>query len=439
MEIKAGTYKGNGTSQNITGIGFRSKLVIIFSKDGNGKQTWKVDSISDTTSFVGAQTSTISNGITSINANGFSVGSYDGVNQNEIDYYYLAIGDDGNGDIFTGSYVGNDTTNRTITDSDMGFTGNFVLLQGAGITGKWKVSSVNTTYDFYEDGNHNWITEFVTNGFKLGWNTLNQNGVTYYYCILKIVSNLFSVGTFKGNGTDDRNITGPGFQPSAMVWVCGYLYPVNYQSRFKHKEFEDQDITFDGSKSGHDNNIQLILSTGFQIGDDTHINKSFTPYGYAVFKEGSTPITEITEQIKTVLESVSGIGRVWNRVRRVVTDAEERRLFHKNGKLHTWMIESPSSSILHYVSSELILRQHHYTLWGLYALDDSAGSEKIFQNLCDTIMDEFETDTNRRLNDLGMLTGATNLEEMTHILFGPNKTLCHRAKITLIVDEEVEV
>jgi hypothetical protein len=94
-KIATGTYTGNGSSSRaITGIGFLPSMVWTARHDAAGGGfrfgSSGTNSGSYTSTFFAGWA--ISNHINSLDADGFTVGSGDGVNQNTRTYYYVAIG-----------------------------------------------------------------------------------------------------------------------------------------------------------------------------------------------------------------------------------------------------------------------------------------------------------------------------------------------------------
>ena len=59
------------------------------------------------------------------------------------------------------------------------------------------------------------IQALQPDGFQLGTeNEVNANGTTYHYAAWEAIPGRMAVGTYTGNSTDNRSITGVGFRPS---------------------------------------------------------------------------------------------------------------------------------------------------------------------------------------------------------------------------------
>lgn len=90
-------YAGNGTSQSVTGAGFSPDLVIVKRRLGNAvNSSWAwCDTVRGATAFVlsngtGAESSA-ANGLTSFDANGFSIGNFTLYNANTEGYLALLL------------------------------------------------------------------------------------------------------------------------------------------------------------------------------------------------------------------------------------------------------------------------------------------------------------------------------------------------------------
>ena len=59
------------------------------------------------------------------------------------------------------------------------------------------------------------ITALGADGFTVGDSaTVNANGITYHYVAINDVAGIADIGTYTGNNTDNRNITGVGLSPA---------------------------------------------------------------------------------------------------------------------------------------------------------------------------------------------------------------------------------
>lgn len=94
---KAGTYTGTGSSLGITGVGFQPQIVITTNGDGGGSGSTPVFTStshpSDNTSNCRDNIANFSGGITSLDSDGFTVGTNGYVNRNGVAAYYMAFKD----------------------------------------------------------------------------------------------------------------------------------------------------------------------------------------------------------------------------------------------------------------------------------------------------------------------------------------------------------
>jgi len=277
-----GTYTGNGGTLAITGLGFTPKVVIVKSANvfsgSNGQAMIRTNTFSTSENVTNATTD---GGIASLDTDGFTVtqtASVNGrTNTNTETYYYYAFGGAG---CITGTYVGTGIAGSQVT----GLAGKPVMLwirRPAGGNLVWRTTAMLAEdYGFDTDaGNTNRILSLDNGGgFTLGSdNDVNQLGITYHYMAFIAASNL-AVGTFLGNGTDNRTLpaTALGFT-STMLHVkadAGQLatWKVNALAG---------DASFNyGNGASQANKIQnLAIATGqFQLGNDNEVNANAIIY-----------------------------------------------------------------------------------------------------------------------------------------------------------------
>jgi hypothetical protein len=304
LNVKVGTYTGNGATSGtraITGIGFQPKFVFVWS--GDTGEIYPVFSIDSAIAGLGAcygywgENAWVSGNTTvdrfnSFDADGFTIAcgssssaSFKALNKNAVTFYYLALG---GSDIYTGNYTGNGSDNRNITG--VGFQPELVFLMGGSQHQVYKTSSTGNTTDlglycFHYDNPTNTIQALQSDGFQVGTaSPVNANSVVYYYMAVKSSADIKS-GTFTGNATDNRDITGVGFQPD-FVMLKGSSGNNQYPS------IRSSDHSGDTAKkyraSGFNANmIQSFISDGFQVGSDSHANGSGVVYHYLAIKTPS--------------------------------------------------------------------------------------------------------------------------------------------------------
>ena len=185
--MKVGTYSGNGTSQSLTGFGFSPELVIVM---GNNAQR-AASRFSGMSRTFGFDASTgVTTGVTSLNADGFSVGAAAEANAGGVAYHYVAFNDYANS-IDVASYAGNNTDNRNL--ATLGFQPEFVMVRAddsaTARSANWHPSSLagdNTLLFTATASGTNRIQALQANGFQLGTATdVNASTVTYHYLAVR--------------------------------------------------------------------------------------------------------------------------------------------------------------------------------------------------------------------------------------------------------------
>lgn len=124
------------------------------------------------------------------------------------------------------------------------------------------------------------IRNFESSGFRVGTGTaVNNSGNTYVYVAVRAVnSNIYAVGTYTGDGNNDRQVT-VGFQPDmVMVWQDGATR-VHWRTD-AYGAGNSQPFTEAANTTG----IRAFNSTGFTVGTGTTVNGAATAYFYVAFK-----------------------------------------------------------------------------------------------------------------------------------------------------------
>jgi hypothetical protein len=199
-DMALGTYVGNNTSQSITGLGLSPDYVIILGattqpgvhRIAEMARTYPFDSAGG-----GAVVGTgATNAITSLDANGFSLGANDAVNDNPAGpatttYHYLAFNEDVD-EVNTGSYTGNGAASRNITG--VGFQPNYVIVRASNTSGTardgvHKATAFTDPFSTFFSATaptNTGITALQADGFQVGNNAnVNNNTTPYAYVAFK--------------------------------------------------------------------------------------------------------------------------------------------------------------------------------------------------------------------------------------------------------------
>lgn len=306
--MQTGYYIGTGTDNfSITGVGFQPDMVLIKDDSTNG-----VDGVNFKTSAMSGEISVslgdsdgndTSDVIQSLDSDGFTVGTNVDVNSTNTRYTWIAFGGSdctSTGTFCVGSYTGNGTS---LSVTGAGFQPNLASVKGSGTT-----SSVFRTGDMPTNHTHRWdngapitngsgIASLHSSGFSVGnSSTVNSNGVNYWFFAFKSTANIFTTGTFTGDGTDNRSIS-VGFTPqtvfikntSAVTPQIGYYNTPesngDYSSAF-------------GDASNATGVIKSLDASAFTVGTNVIANESGITIYWVAFGGGAAHAPSGTYSLK---------------------------------------------------------------------------------------------------------------------------------------------
>jgi len=289
MKIKHGSYTGDGsTPRAITGIGFAPDLVIVknVGVSTNSQIRFAGQSTSGSLDMAGNQAR--SQGILSLDADGFTVGSDTSVNYSGHLCVYLAIQDDDGALCTVGTYVGSGVNGKEVNP---GFQPDFVLVRAdstlTGMRSAWTVSAApaNVTKDCTSIADYaNGITALTATGFTLGTDAkVNVNGRTYLYIAVQSSAGAIACGRYTGNGVDNRNITGVGFQANSVVLKAANAQ----QSCWRHVAEAGDNTTGWTYVNELPNLIQALQTDGFQVGSDNRANQNTIVFDWWAVRDGT--------------------------------------------------------------------------------------------------------------------------------------------------------
>jgi len=283
--MATGTYTGDGTDNRpIIEVGFQPDVVIV---KGDAKNPYLRSSTmtGDASKQLVSNESLEGNHIKSLDADGFTVGTDAEVNQSSVNYYWIAFQVTA-GQLSVGTYVGNVADDRSI--GAVGFQPDYLIVMSAGsrnpihrsttMVGGASIRFSNQAMDTDK------IQAFESDGFQLGThNHVNASGDTFHYVAFKAISEQMSVGSYTGDGSDDRDITDVGFQPEYVI-LKG-----NATINGAHCTSEVAGVSTLDFKNGanYANGIKELQATGFQVGTDTKVNQSSTTYYWIAFANGA--------------------------------------------------------------------------------------------------------------------------------------------------------
>ena len=143
------------------------------------------------------------------------------------------------------------------------------------------------TGSYYFFGNppvSNLINSLDTDGFTIGTGYgVNVAGATYHYVALNNLPGTLEFGTYVGDSTDNRNITGLGFKPKEL-WIIPNNSPNYYEAILRKPDSLPGDSTlFFDNRPNEADKVQALLINGFQVGTSARVNQSGRVYQYIAF------------------------------------------------------------------------------------------------------------------------------------------------------------
>ena len=191
----------------------------------------------------------------------------------------------------TGSYTGDGNDDRWINAP--AFQPDLVIVKADAAT--WAVFRTSTMaagdsayFTQWTENFVNSIQAFGANGFQVGTDSMvNTNGVVYYYAAFRDTGgNDFHVGTYTGDGNDDRSIAGVGFQPT-VVWT---KQDGNAPAVWRVNENSNNDCLHFLNDANDPDYIQAFEADGFQIGTVHRVNRLNRVYHYVAFADATSYI-----------------------------------------------------------------------------------------------------------------------------------------------------
>jgi len=284
FKMAVGSYTGTGAVQSISELGFKPNLIFATNAAVLKTSVMPVD----LTFYNGNGGADFSGGITSLDSDGFGLGTNAAVNSSGATYYWQAFGgaynpDTSSGavDFAVGAINGNGLDNRDI--NGLPFQPDLIIARKAATgTTSFRTSSHSgdsaSSLATTSDG-ANLIQAFSSDGFQLGNpSTLNVSNNVTYWIAFKEGANL-SIDGYTGNSVVDREITSPGFQPD-LVWVKHTSTQTAVQRSSAMSGDSSQVFTAAANLSGR---IKSFTPNGFTLGN-TGVNGSGANYRYIAWK-----------------------------------------------------------------------------------------------------------------------------------------------------------
>ncbi|HTE22811.1 MAG TPA: hypothetical protein VK674_07305 [Candidatus Limnocylindria bacterium] len=317
FSMQSGYYVGTGVAgRTITGLGFQPSTVMIKSSTNAGVMVFKTSAMpANATAFSSAAADNTGTNIT-FTADGFTVGTLANVNTANALYYWTAFtGSDcsATGNYCVGSYTGNAAATRTITT---GFQPSFVMVKrSTAVAGHFRVASQPANETLFlttaaRDTAGNYIRSFAATSFDVGATDNASTGV-FYYVAFKATAGGMSQGTYTGNATDNRNITGVGFQASlVMVKNATSATVASRDPVMNRPESYGDSSSFVGAATANlVNAVQALQSDGFQVGTAAQTNETGATFYWVAFGGAAAYSVSGGFQMETGTYTGNGTGQ----------------------------------------------------------------------------------------------------------------------------------
>jgi hypothetical protein len=181
----------------------------------------------------------------------------------------------------TGTYVGNAVDNRAI--AGLGFQPDVVIVKGTSQISVMRTSTMPSSGNNTKPLTGNTalvagVKSLTSDGFTLGTgNQVNASGTTYHWTAYKAANGVLKVGTYTGNASNPRSITGAGFQPEYAA-----VLPANNTAAIQRFDGMSAGFLF-LSGTGNANRITALGADGFSVGSEGNANTIV--YHYILFNE----------------------------------------------------------------------------------------------------------------------------------------------------------
>jgi trimeric autotransporter adhesin len=282
QRIVSGSFVGNGTdNRSFAGLGFTPEVVIILDQTGTQVGVIRNSAMAgDAAKPMSGSTALAANLVQSLDADGFTLGNDPRTNKTGDTYQWVAFG--ANPHLHVGTYTGN---GGSLTITGLSFQPELVFTLAANSgEARWNTSLATIESNTFDSGAPGTlgIQSFTSDGYTLGGGpSMNSAGVSYTFVAFDQHSAYFNQASYTGDGVDNRNITGVGFESELLLvrQVGGSNTPM-----LKTGSTGAADVGLRANGSGSQSNtLQNIGADGFQLGNDSKVNGSGQTYGWMAF------------------------------------------------------------------------------------------------------------------------------------------------------------
>ncbi len=189
--------------------------------------------------------------------------------------------------VISGTYVGDGFDNKVITG--LGFQPDAVFITPNNGSSPHTVVSTSvmpsgiTAILKHDAGNasSNLIKSLDSDGFTLGTSVMvNSSGVAYYWTAFKSIAGSMKVGSYAGDGINNHEISGVGFQPDYVL----ILTQLSGQWSNGGSSAMESGVTRGFGDNGNPGRINSFTNDGFKLGTSGSANNNGSDYYYIAWK-----------------------------------------------------------------------------------------------------------------------------------------------------------
>ena len=304
-----GSYTGNGGASTVVGVGFQPAAVMIKSEGASQAVIVTEDMPVGETKGLGTSDAHTTGRISSIDSDGFTIGSDAEVNSLGVVYQWIAF--EGGDDVEVGTWTGTGAVSGSGVTVSPGFQPEMIWYWGN--TGNARDDATmylvqNTEKcDRFFDGHRDvdWIGSLSATGFTTGSDaeSRNRSGSEYYYIAFNEGTDLVD-GGFQGNTTDGRSIS-TGWQPELVI---GNAAVDNHRPVMRTASMTgDASLRF-SAQATYANAIQSFTATTFTVGTHQLAHDAWNSNDWVALKGGSNPTVTITLPVELIEFDVNVLG-----------------------------------------------------------------------------------------------------------------------------------
>lgn len=288
FKIKSGTYTGTGSGFSVSGLGFTPNFGFIKATDStsDGGQIKWTGGLSSNQSFDPTSSSSpVTDGITSFDADGFTVSTNSTVNTSSSTYTWVMMSIP-SANMEGGTYIGNGTSSNPVTALG---NGDLLIIKRLGSSqGGWIFGTNSPNRATWTTGNPASAVSITATGFTVNTTSsvVNSNGVTYAYFILKVDSTWGVQSSYVGDLVDGRSLS-LSITPE-FIWIKGRA--TNSAPIFRSLDgnsglYSTQWVanTADGS-----NDVEGFIPSGVTLGSSGSVNAISKDYDYLALRNQSS-------------------------------------------------------------------------------------------------------------------------------------------------------